>query len=88
MHGFKKDPRRTVKYLNKAKELAKNKGDACVLTRNDLNNIERYLTSYDEPNTDSSQGNDIIGDSGSVPSQLDERTVQQTTISSLTSNSK
>ena len=76
--------------MNKAKDMAKSKGENCVLTKDELDNIDRYLTIYDgseDPNTDGSQGKNQIADSGSVPSQLDERTVHHTTVSSLTSHS-
>lgn len=60
------------------------RGNACTLKEADLGNITRYLCVYDsKPKQLDTQIQDANIDSSSIPSQVGERTVQETTISSL-----
>lgn len=84
-HGFKKDAKKTVKYLNKAKEIACKKGDGSVLEKSDLENIDRYLLSYEPPSNSKGSESKSMSSGSSVPSQIEHSA--QCSISALTPNS-
>eukprot|EP00956_Cyclotella_meneghiniana_P015321 scaffold23368_cov71-Cyclotella_meneghiniana.AAC.4 len=84
LYGFTKNAKKAVKFLEKARDMKHKRGTACTLKEADLGNITRYLCVYDsKPKQLDTQIQDGNIDSSSIPSQVGERTVQETTISSL-----
>lgn len=81
-----------MKYLEKARDMAQQRGDARTLNEADICNITRYLCVYDskpsQPQNIEGQRQETNIDSSGIPSLIGEQTVHETTISSLSSPSK
>lgn len=77
LHGFKSNAQNAERYLKKAKKLAE---ASCALNRIELENIDRYLSSYCSP------PNDCRCNAMSVPSEIIERK-ENDTVSTLTPHS-
>lgn len=91
-NGFKQDSKRALKHLTKAKDLARKRGNDCVLTESDLSKIEQYLCLYDKSKDEakSQTGSSQSGIDGSEnpPCRTVEPSENDTTISTLTPPSK
>ena len=78
LHGFDYDAQKAAKYLKKAKELTSE--SSCALNTIELENIDRYLSSYGSP------PNVCTGNAMSVPSEIIERK-ENDTVSIITQQS-